>query len=149
MALGGRVLSALGEPRDELPAVEAEATPILRHVTTDLTTRRAVSEQLYTGLAAIDALQPIGCGQRVAFVGDKGTGKRRAVLDVIINQSGSAHCIYALVGQSAGRTQAVVETLRAAGALEHTTVIAATAEESWTMQCACCTRPMLGALCVE
>ena len=97
--------------------------------------RQPVKEPLQTGIKAIDALIPIGRGQRELIIGDRQTGKTAIAIDAIINQRGqNVHCFYVAIGQKASTVAQVVEKLRSAGAMEYTTVIAATASSSAPMK---------------
>src|SRR4029077_8105420 len=97
--------------------------------------RQSVKEPLQTGIKAIDAMIPIGRGQRELIIGDRQTGKTAVAIDTIINQKGKGvYCFYVAIGQKQSTVAQVVEKLRQAGALEYTTVIAATAAESAPLQ---------------
>ena len=133
-ALLGRVVNALGEPVDGLGPVQAEA---LRHVEAKapgIVHRRSVHEPLETGLKIVDAITPIGRGQRELIIGDRGTGKTAIAIDTILNQKGrDVLCIYVAIGQKQSRVAQVVQRLRAAGAMEYCTVVIATAAEQAPM----------------
>ncbi|HSQ42227.1 MAG TPA: F0F1 ATP synthase subunit alpha [Fibrobacteraceae bacterium] len=131
----GRVLNALGEPIDGGPALVAEAQAPIEIKAPGIIDRQNVCEPLYTGIKSIDAMFPIGKGQRELIIGDRKTGKTAITLDAIINQKGKdVHCIYVAVGQKASTIVALVEKLRDHGALEYTTVIAANASDPAPMQ---------------
>ncbi|MFN8110625.1 MAG: F0F1 ATP synthase subunit alpha [Thermoleophilia bacterium] len=130
-ALLGRVVDPLGNPIDDRGPID---TPHFRPVefkAPGVVQRQPVKEPLQTGIKAIDALIPIGRGQRELIIGDRQTGKTAIAIDTIINQRGQGvHCFYVAIGQKASTIAQVVEKLRAAGAMEYTTVIAATASSS-------------------
>ncbi|MFP4395086.1 MAG: F0F1 ATP synthase subunit alpha [Anaerolineales bacterium] len=120
----GRVLNPLGEPLDEKGRVEASMHWFLEHEAPGVVERSPVNEPLHTGWKMIDALIPIGRGQRELILGDRQTGKTTIAVDVILNQrAGDVACIYVAIGQKKSSTLAVIETLRAAGALAYTTVV--------------------------
>ena len=97
--------------------------------------RQSVKEPLQTGVKAIDAMVPIGKGQRELLIGDRGTGKESLAMDAIINQKGKdVICVYVAVGQKASMVAGIVEALRSRGAMEHTIVVAATAAEPAALQ---------------
>jgi F-type H+-transporting ATPase subunit alpha len=130
-ALLGRVVDPLGNPIDDRGPID---TPHFRPVefkAPGVVQRQPVKEPLQTGIKAIDALIPIGRGQRELIIGDRQTGKTAIAIDAIINQRGQGvHCFYVAIGQKASTIAQVVEKLRSAGAMEYTTVIAATASAS-------------------
>src|SRR5690349_2860545 len=130
-ALVGRVVNALGQPVDGKGPINAkEFRPIERYAP-GVVDRRSVKEPLQTGLKALDALVPIGRGQRELIIGDRGTGKTAVAVDTIINQKGQdVICIYVAVGQKASTVAQVVEKLRETGALEYTIVVVAGASEA-------------------
>jgi len=120
----GRVLNPLGEPLDEEGRVDASTHWFLEHEAPGVVARSPVNEPLHTGWKMIDALIPIGRGQRELILGDRQTGKTTIAVDAILNQrAGDVACIYVAVGQKKSSTLAVIETLRAAGALAYTTVV--------------------------
>jgi F-type H+-transporting ATPase subunit alpha len=120
----GRVVNSLGEPLDERGPVEATAFHILERDAPGVVERSPVNEPLHTGLKAVDALLPIGRGQRELIVGDRRTGKTAMIVDTILNQRDSGvQCVYVAVGQKKSSTLAVIETLRSAGALAYTIVV--------------------------
>ncbi len=134
-AMIGRVVNALGEPIDEKgPIVTDKARPIER-VAPGVITRKAVDVPLQTGIKAIDAMVPIGRGQRELIIGDRQTGKTAICIDTIINQKGKdCLCIYVAIGQKASTVARIVKSLEDAGAMDYTTVVSATASESSTLQ---------------
>ncbi|MEE0435343.1 MAG: F0F1 ATP synthase subunit alpha [Peptococcaceae bacterium] len=129
-ALIGRVVNAIGEPIDGKGPIETTKTRPVENVAPGVITREAVHEPLQTGLKAIDALVPIGRGQRELIIGDRQTGKTAIALDTIINQKGQdVICIYVAIGQKASTVANVVGTLEEYGAMDYTIVVAATASE--------------------
>lgn len=139
-AVVGRVLNALGEPIDGQGPVEAKEFRRIEVKAPGIVVRRPVREPLQTGLKAIDAMTPIGRGQRELIIGDRGTGKTALAVDTIINQAYThktdkpVYCIYVAIGQKQSTVAQVVDKLRKYGAMEYTTVIAATASEMAPMQ---------------
>ena len=135
MALPGRVVNALGEPIDgEGPVVSAERRNI-ESTSPNIIQRQPVSEPLQTGIQAIDALIPIGRGQRELIIGDRQTGKTTIAIDTIINQKDTGViCVYVAIGQKLSTINQIVETLRAHDALSHTVVVAASASEPAPLQ---------------
>lgn len=134
-ALLGRVVNALGEPIDGLGPIESEINSPIEKVAPGVIWRQSVSQPLQTGLKSIDAMVPIGRGQRELIIGDRQTGKTAIAIDTIINQKGTGvKCIYVAIGQKASSVAAVVRKLEEYGAMEHTIVVAATAAESATLQ---------------
>src|SRR6267142_2575908 len=129
-ALVGRVVNALGQPVDCKGAIAAkEFRPIERYAP-GVVDRRSVKEPLQTGLKAIDAMIPIGRGQRELIIGDRGTGKTAIAVDTIINQKGQdVFCFYVAVGQKRSTVAQVVKVLQDAGAMALTTVVVASASE--------------------
>ena len=136
----GRVVDALGNPIDGRGPLKAKATAKVEVIAPGIVKRKSVHEPLQTGLKAIDALVPIGRGQRELIIGDRQTGKTAVAIDAIINQAkthGGAspvYCVYVAIGQKRSTVAQVVEKLRAAGALEYTIVVAATASDPAPMQ---------------
>ncbi len=134
-ALVGRVVNALGQPVDGKGPVEAkEYRPIERYAP-GVVDRRSVKEPLQTGLKAIDAMIPIGRGQRELIIGDRGTGKTAIGVDTIINQKGQGvYCFYVAVGQKRSTVAQVVKVLEDTDAMAYTTVVIASASESAPLQ---------------
>lgn len=129
-ALMGRVVNPVGEPLDDKGPIATKERRNLESRAPNVVERQPVKEPLMTGLKAIDSMIPIGRGQRELIIGDRGTGKSAIAIDTIINQKGGdVHCIYVAVGQKASSVAAVVEVLEKYGAMEYTTVVAATAEQ--------------------
>ncbi len=131
----GRVVNALGEPIDGKGPVEAKLTDKIEKVAPGVIWRKSVSEPVQTGLKSVDAMVPIGRGQRELIIGDRQTGKTAVAVDTIINQKGKdLICIYVAVGQKASTVMNVVRKLEETGAMAYTIVVAATASESAAMQ---------------
>lgn len=127
-ALIGRVVDALGRPIDDLGEIKAAGTRPIESPAPSVIDRRSVSVPMQTGIKAIDALIPIGRGQRELIVGDRQTGKTSIALDTIINQKGKDMiCIYVAIGQKESTEAALVENLRAHGAMDYTIVVCANA----------------------
>ncbi len=131
----GRVLNAIGQPIDGKGAINAKNTRIVDVVAPGIVDRQPVREPLQTGVKAVDAMIPIGRGQRELIIGDRQTGKTAIAIDAIINQKGGdVICIYVAVGQKRASVARVVKTLEENGAMAHTIVISATASEPAPMQ---------------
>ena len=134
-ALLGRVVDALGNPIDGRGPIKTDHYRIVELKAPGIVYRQPVHEPLQTGIKAIDAMIPIGRGQRELIIGDRQTGKTTIALDTIINQKGqNVHCFYVAIGQKRSTVAQVVEKLRNAGAMEYTTVIAATASDPAPLQ---------------
>jgi F-type H+-transporting ATPase subunit alpha len=134
----GRVVDPLGVPLDGLGAIQAAKTMPVERTAPPVLARQAVKVPLQTGILALDAMVPIGRGQRELIIGDRQTGKTAIALDTILSQKGqNVICVYAAIGQKASTTATVVETLRKYGALEYTIVVAATAKTSPSLQYLC------------
>jgi F-type H+-transporting ATPase subunit alpha len=130
-ALLGRVVDPLGVPMDDRGPIETDQYRPVEFKAPGVVQRQPVKEPLQTGIKAIDALIPIGRGQRELIIGDRQTGKTAIAIDTIINQQGQGvHCFYVAIGQKASTVAQVVERLRAAGAMEYTTVVVASASSS-------------------
>ncbi|MFM9413495.1 F0F1 ATP synthase subunit alpha [Peptococcus simiae] len=129
-ALIGRVVNAIGEPIDGKGPLDTDKTRPVENVASGVITRKEVNEPLQTGLKAIDALVPIGRGQRELIIGDRQTGKTAIAIDTIINQRNEdVICIYVAIGQKASTVANVVSQLESFGAMDYTIVVAATAAE--------------------
>ncbi|MHB1628539.1 MAG: F0F1 ATP synthase subunit alpha [Bacilli bacterium] len=129
-ALLGRVVNPLGQPLDNRGPIEADAFRPMESQAPGVIERRSVYEPLQTGIKAIDAMIPIGRGQRELIIGDRQTGKTAIAIDTIINQKGNGvKCFYVAIGQKQSTVAQVVETLRKYGAMEYTTVVAANASD--------------------
>ncbi|MDA7950847.1 MAG: F0F1 ATP synthase subunit alpha [Pirellulaceae bacterium] len=123
-AVVGRVLDPLGQPLDGLGPVETTETRFVETAASGVSERQPVCEPLQTGLKAVDAMTPIGRGQRELIIGDRKTGKTTVAIDAILNQKGTGmKCFYVAIGQKDSSVAEVVETLRQHGAMEYTTVI--------------------------
>jgi F-type H+-transporting ATPase subunit alpha len=134
-ALVGRVVNALGEPIDGRGPIDTKERRRIEIKAPGIVARQPVKEPLQTGLKAIDAMIPIGRGQRELIIGDRQTGKTAVALDTIINQKGgNVTCIYVAIGQKRSTVAQVVDKLRESGAMEYTIVVAATASESAPLQ---------------
>jgi F-type H+/Na+-transporting ATPase subunit alpha len=131
----GRVVNALGEPIDGKGPIGNQLTDVIEKVAPGVIWRKSVSQPVQTGLKAIDAMVPVGRGQRELIIGDRQTGKTAVAVDAIINQKGKdLICIYVAIGQKASSIQNVVRKLQETGAMEYTIVVAASASESAAMQ---------------
>jgi F-type H+-transporting ATPase subunit alpha len=133
--LQGRVVDALGSPIDGKGAIEAKQTDAIEKVAPGVIARQSVDQPVQIGLKAIDAMVPIGRGQRELIIGDRQVGKTAIAVDAIINQKGTGiKCVYVAIGQKASSVSAVVRKLEEHGAMEHTIVVAATASDPAAMQ---------------
>ncbi|MGD2064231.1 MAG: F0F1 ATP synthase subunit alpha [Nitrospirota bacterium] len=139
-AMLGRVVNALGQPIDGKGSIETEDRRHIDVIAPGIVARQSVKEPLQTGIKAIDALVPIGRGQRELIIGDRQTGKTALAIDTIINQQYThktdmpVYCIYVAVGQKRSTVARVVQTLEEAGAMEYTVVVSATASEMAPLQ---------------
>lgn len=134
-ALLGRVVNALGAAIDGKAAIQATATSPIEKVAPGVIFRQPVSQPVQTGIKAIDAMVPVGRGQRELIIGDRQTGKTALAIDTIINQKGSGvKCIYVAIGQKASSVANVVRKLEEHDAMKHTIVVAATASDPAAMQ---------------
>ncbi|MGI9432765.1 MAG: F0F1 ATP synthase subunit alpha, partial [Myxococcota bacterium] len=134
-ALLGRVVDALGNPIDGKGPIESGESRRVELKAPGIVTRKSVHEPLETGLKAIDAMTPVGRGQRELIIGDRQTGKTAIAIDTIINQKGGdVFCIYVATGQKQSTVAQVVDKLAQHGALEYTIVVAASASESAPLQ---------------
>jgi F-type H+/Na+-transporting ATPase subunit alpha len=131
----GRVVNALGQPIDGKGPINAKATDIIEKVAPGVIARKSVSQPVQTGLKSVDAMVPVGRGQRELIIGDRQTGKTAVAIDTIINQKGKdLFCIYVAVGQKASTIANVVRKLEENGAMAYTIVVASSASESAAMQ---------------
>jgi len=131
----GRVVNALDEPIDGKGPINAKMTDVIEKVAPGVIARRSVSQPVQTGLKSIDAMVPIGRGQRELIIGDRQTGKTAVAIDAIINQNGKdLICVYVAIGQKASTIANVVRKLEEFGAMDYTIVVAASASESAAMQ---------------
>lgn len=134
-AMIGRVVDALGRPIDGKGPIDTKEFRPVESPAPGIADRKSVHEPLQTGLKAIDALVPIGRGQRELIIGDRGTGKTAIAVDTILNQKGqNCICVYVAIGQKASTVARVVKTLEDGGAMEYTIVVAATAADSAPLQ---------------
>ena len=131
----GRVVNSLGQPIDGKGPINAKMTDVIEKVAPGVIARKSVSQPVQTGIKSIDAMVPIGRGQRELIIGDRQTGKTAVAIDAIINQKGkNLTCIYVAIGQKASTVMNVVRKLEENGAMAYTIVVAATAAESAAMQ---------------
>jgi F-type H+-transporting ATPase subunit alpha len=131
----GRVVDALGRPIDGKGEINATATRKVESEAPGIIVRQPVKEPMQTGIKSIDAMIPIGRGQRELIIGDRGTGKTAIAIDTIINQKGQGViCVYVAIGQKASTVAAVVARLKEAGAMEYTIVVVASASDPAPMQ---------------
>ncbi len=131
----GRVVDSLGVPIDGKGPIHAKATDVIEKVAPGVIWRKSVSQPVQTGLKAIDAMVPVGRGQRELIIGDRQTGKTAVAVDTIINQKGKdLFCVYVAIGQKASTIVNVVRKLEEHGAMAYTIVVAASASESAAMQ---------------
>jgi F-type H+-transporting ATPase subunit alpha len=131
----GRVVNSLGQPIDGKGPINAKMTDVIEKVAPGVIARKSVSQPVQTGLKAIDAMVPVGRGQRELIIGDRQTGKTAVAVDTIINQKGKdLICVYVAIGQKASTIANVVRKLEETGALAYTIIVAASASESAAMQ---------------
>ncbi|GKX30602.1 ATP synthase subunit alpha [Vallitalea longa] len=134
-ALIGRVVNALGQPIDGKGPINTDTYRKIERVAPGVITRKSVDTPLQTGIKAVDSMVPIGRGQRELIIGDRQTGKTAIALDTIINQKGQdVLCIYVAIGQKASTVAGLVKTLEENGAMDYSTVVAATASELAPLQ---------------
>jgi len=133
--LCGRVVNALGEPIDGKGPIATKLQAPIEKIAPGVIERKSVDQPVQTGLKAIDAMVPVGRGQRELIIGDRQTGKTAVAIDAIINQKDTGvKCVYVAIGQKASSVAAVVRKLEEHGALAHTIIVAASAAESAAMQ---------------
>ena len=131
----GRVVNSLGQPIDGKGPINAKMTDVIEKVAPGVIARKSVSQPVQTGLKAIDAMVPVGRGQRELIIGDRQTGKTAVAVDTIINQKGKdLICVYVAIGQKASTIANVVRKLEETGALAYTIIVAASASDSAAMQ---------------
>jgi len=131
----GRVVDSLGQPIDGKGPINAKETDKIEKVAPGVIWRKSVSQPVQTGLKCVDAMVPVGRGQRELIIGDRQTGKTAVAIDAIINQKGkNLFCVYVAVGQKASTVANIVRKLEEYGAMEYTIVVAATASESAALQ---------------
>jgi len=134
-AMLGRVVNSLGQPIDGKGEIATTETRLIESMAPGIIQRKSVHEPMQTGITAIDAMIPIGRGQRELIIGDRQTGKTAIAIDTILNQKGEdVVCVYVAVGQKAASVANVVEVLRERGALDYTVVVAAGASEPAALQ---------------
>lgn len=134
-ALLGRVVNALGQPIDGLGEIKTTKTRPVERIAPGVMSRESVNTPLQTGITAIDAMIPIGRGQRELIIGDRQTGKTAIAIDTIINQRGkNCLCVYVAIGQKNSAVALIVEKLKKYGAMEYTIVVSATASELAPLQ---------------
>ena len=134
-ALTGRVVNALGQPIDGKGPIETDKYRRIERVAHGVIERKSVDTPLQTGIKAIDAMIPIGRGQRELIIGDRQTGKTAIAVDTIINQKGQGvHCIYVAIGQKASTVANIVKTFEEYGAMDYTTVVVSTASDLAPLQ---------------
>ena len=134
-ALTGRVVNALGQPIDGKGPIDSDAYRRIERVAHGVIERKSVDTPLQTGIKAIDAMIPIGRGQRELIIGDRQTGKTSIAVDTIINQKGQGvHCIYVAIGQKASTVANIVKTFEDYGAMDYTTVVVSTASDTAPLQ---------------
>lgn len=131
----GRVVDPLGRPLDGKGPIKANKMRPIERIAPNVVTRKSVDTPVQTGIKAVDAMIPIGRGQRELIIGDRSTGKTAIAIDAIINQrSGDLTCIYVAIGQKASKVAQTVATLEQSGAMEHTIVVAANAADPAALQ---------------
>ena len=134
-AVAGRVLNPLGQPLDGLGPIESSEVRPVELKAPGIMQRKSVHEPMVTGIKAIDAITPIGRGQRELIIGDRQVGKTAICVDAILAQKGTGvHCFYVAIGQKKSTVALVAETLRQHGAMEYTTIVSASASESAPLQ---------------
>ena len=133
--LTGRVVNSLGQPIDNKGPIETDKYRPIERVASGVISRKSVDTPIQTGIKAIDAMVPIGRGQRELIIGDRQTGKTAIAIDTIINQKGQGvHCIYVAIGQKASTVANIVKILEEFGAMDYTTIVASTASELAPLQ---------------
>ena len=134
-AMLGRVVNALGQPIDGKGPIQTDKYRKIERVASGVIARKSVDTPLQTGIKAIDAMVPIGRGQRELIIGDRQTAKTAIAIDTIINQKGQGvYCIYVAIGQKASTVANIVKTLEEYGAMDYTTIVASTASELAPLQ---------------
>ena len=133
--LTGRVVNSLGQPIDNKGPIETDKYRPIERVASGVISRKSVDTPIQTGIKAIDAMVPIGRGQRELIIGDRQTGKTAIAIDTIINQKGQGvHCIYVAIGQKASTVANIVKTLEEFGAMDYTTIVVSTASDPAPLQ---------------
>nr|YP_009546118.1 ATP synthase CF1 alpha subunit [Gloeochaete wittrockiana]ASQ40179.1 ATP synthase CF1 alpha subunit [Gloeochaete wittrockiana] len=134
-AMVGRIVNALARPIDGKGPIQTDTTRLIESSAPGIISRKSVYEPLQTGITAIDAMIPIGRGQRELIIGDRQTGKTAVAIDTILNQKGqNVICVYVAIGQKASSVAQVVNTLEKNGALDYTVVVASNADDPATLQ---------------
>ena len=134
-SLIGRIINPIGEPIDGKGPINSTKTRAIEKIAPGIVQRRSVYQPLQTGLTSIDALTPIGRGQRELIIGDRQTGKTAIAIDTIINQKNyDVICIYVAIGQKTSTVAQIAKTLEEAGAMAYTTIVAAAANETAPLQ---------------
>ena len=134
-AMLGRVVNALGQPVDDKGPIHTDKYRQIERVASGVISRKSVDTPLQTGIKAIDAMIPIGRGQRELIIGDRQTGKTAIAIDTIINQKGqNVKCIYVAIGQKASTVASIVKTLEEYGAMDYTTIVVSTASDLAPLQ---------------
>ena len=134
-ALKGRVINPLGEPLDGKGPIVTKKTRPIESLPPSVVQRQPVKEPLQTGIKSIDAMIPIGRGQRELIIGDRQTGKTAILIDTILNQKTTGvHCIYVAIGQKLSSVVALTETLEKYGAMEYTTIVSASSDDPAPLQ---------------
>ena len=134
-SLAGRVVDSLAQPLDGKGEISTSETRLIESMAPGIIGRKSVHEPMQTGITAIDAMIPVGRGQRELIIGDRQTGKTAVAVDTIINQQGKdVICVYVAVGQKASTVAQVVNTLESKGAMDYTVVVAANANDPATLQ---------------
>ena len=134
-AMSGRVVNALGQPIDGKGPIHTDRFRKIERVAHGVIERKSVDTPLQTGIKAIDAMIPIGRGQRELIIGDRQTGKTAIAIDTIINQKGTGvRCIYVAIGQKASTVASIVKTLEEFGAMDYTTLVVSTASDLAPLQ---------------
>ncbi len=134
-AMTGRVVDPLGRPIDARGAIQADADYPVEKVAPGVMTREAVTVPFMTGIKAVDAMIPVGRGQRELIIGDRQTGKTAIAVDAILNQKGQGvHCVYVAIGQKESKVAKIVQRFKESGAMEYTTVVVAGASDPASLQ---------------
>lgn len=130
-AMVGRVVNPLGQPKDGKGPINTKETYPMERIAPGVMTRKSVHEPVQTGIKSIDAMTPVGRGQRQLIIGDRQTGKTAVAIDTILNQKGeNMICVYVAIGQKENKVRQLVKRLEDAGAMEYTIVVSATASEA-------------------
>ncbi|MBA30239.1 MAG: F0F1 ATP synthase subunit alpha [Dehalococcoidia bacterium] len=134
-SLIGRVVDPLGRPLDGQGPIQSDSTNPVEKIAPNVVSRKSVDQPVQFGVKVVDALVPVGRGQRELIIGDRNTGKTTVAMDCIINQKGGdLICVYVAIGQKSSKVAAVVDTLKEHGAMDHTFVVAANASDASSLQ---------------